>query len=1291
VGVFNFIIMKNIKITLLFSLVLLASNFLRAQQGLEGLVIEKYYQANAADVANATANGASPALTTNTIVYRVYVDMLPGYKFVQLYGTPAHPMKVETTTNFYNDPNYSVALNPGTISTINIAKHTAMLDSWFTTGGVASGKVGVMKLDDTDGALTNTQGILLNNPSNGCYGAPLQGTGSKDGFMPTTTGSYLAPTTVGLGGTSNPLLNALFESTGSSIIINNGAIAALGGIVGPTAANRVLVGQFSTDGILSLNFNVQIVNASNVPQNYVYSNATGSEIANSSLSFTQNVASLTNSNASSCFGAGSVLSSATASNYYWYLNGTQVAGATSQTLSPASAGTYSLVTANAAGLCSNVSPTYTFTTASPTVTASAASATICSGSSVVLTATGASTYTWNNGSTGSSITVSPTAATPYTVTWASAAGCTGTATVNVGVISAPVITSPTTVSCSGAAVVLTSSLTSGVQWYKTGVLINGATAATYSATSAGTYTVKPTACSSLVSNGIAIVAGTTPTGSATASVQSGNLLLCGSPSQVVLVSNTGITANTGLQWYVNGSAIAGATALTYTATTAGSYDVRRVQLATGCTGIASTPLTVVVGTVPSTPVASVQTGSTLALCSGGTSTFFSNVPPSGSVSLQWFKDGVAQSGATAATFLAGAVGSYTVKATHTSGCASALSNALVLTAVPTAAISSPSLSICDGTAITLTSNVTSNIQWYRGTTLLSGATASTYSATIAGTYTVKSTLCSSQVSNGLVVITGTGPGAPIASTANALVCSGSSVTLNSSVGTTAGASLQWYKDGAAISGATAQAYVTAVAGSYTVRRIAIPSGCLGAASIPVTVINGGSTPSGVANALVAGGGMPLICSSTTNNIVLVSSVAPTASTGLQWYKGTTSTNGTIINGATALTYTATEPGFYSVRRVTPTGCYGAPGAVLSITNGTIPPNTAVVTAINGGGTVVCGTTAVKLQSSVAPTQNATLQWYKDGSPVVNATTQTLSVLSAGSYAVRRITTSCPSLPSNAISVTVGVVPSAPVVSVQSGSLATCPGVSVVLSSSAPVAGTTLQWFSTNNPISNATSETYSTATAGLYRVKATNGICLSPFSNSLTLSVDPVGAASVSIFSGSLTLCNASTVTFKSAHSPTSSTGIRWFKDGVEIAGAIGQFYTASTAGIYTARRINITTGCLGTASSPFTAISCNPIVVNDNNEEQEDATSKLNEELTWDAAVSRNPYDQYVTIRLNTSSDSDVELTMVDAMGKVVSTDNASMKELGSMHIGEGLTPGMYLIQVRQDENIKTIRVIKQ
>jgi hypothetical protein len=453
------------------------------------------------------------------------------------------------------------------------------------------------------------------------------------------------------------------------------------------------------------------------------------------------------------------------------------------------------------------------------------------------------------------------------------------------------------------------------------------------------------------------------------------------------------------------------------------------------------------------------------------------------------------------------------------------------------------------------------------------------------------------------------------------------------------------------------------------------------ASNAIAVTNGGSTPS--ATTASAPGGI-YICSSTTNNVVLVSAAAPTGSTSIQWFNGSTA-----IPNATAQTYTTSVAGVYSVKRITTTGCPSASSNALTVTVGSIP-STATISA-SGNNTVVCGTAPITIVSAVAPTQTTTLQWYRNGTAVFNGTTQSIGTLIAGVYTVRRIA-NCPSLPSNAITTTVGTIPAAPVVSVQSGSLATCQGTPVVLGSSvAPGSGTTLQWFSTNTALSNATAQTYSTATAGSYRVKATSGGCTSPFSNSLTVGIIAApGTASISIYSGSLTLCNASTVTFKSAHAVTSTEGIRWFKDGVQIAGATTQFYTASTPGEYTARRINAS-GCLGAVSNAFTVISCNPIVVNDNIEEQEDATSKLNEELTWDAAVSRNPYDQYVTIRLNTASDSDVELTMVDAMGKVVSTDNASMKELGSMHIGEGLTPGMYLIQVRQDENIKTIRVIKQ
>jgi hypothetical protein len=939
----------------------------------------------------------------------------------------------------------------------------------------------------------------------------------------------------------------------------------------------------------------------------------------------------------------------------------------------------------AAGACATGTTMQIVVNALPTVTASAASATVCPGASVVLTATGASTYAWNNGSTSSSITVSPTAATTYTVTGTSAAGCTATATVSVGVATTPVISSPTTVSCSGAMVTLTSSVTSGIQWFKDNAAISGATAGTYNTNTVGTYTAKLSACPSAVSNGIALTTGVTTTTLAAVSVNSGSTTLCG-PSQVVLQSSSAPSGTYSLQWYNNGTAISGATAQLYTATTAGTFTVRRVHVASGCLSAAGASVAVLSGTVPQAPVLSVQSGS-LNLCNGASTVLSSDVLPSASISLQWFKDGVVQSGATLATLAANAVGSYTAKATHSSGCVGSLSNALVLVSVPTAVISSPSLSVCSGAAITLTSNISNNIQWYNGTTLIAGATAATYSATTAGTYTVKSTLCPLQVSNGLVVITGiASTTASTVSSIGTLSCSGTPITLTSSSQPSGTYGLQWYKDGAAISGATLATYTTTVAGAYTVRRIHSASGCAGAVSNSIAVTTG-LTPSGTT--IGSQTGSTVLCSSTTNNVVLVSSSAPSATYGLQWYNGSTA-----ISGATSQTYTATAAGSYSIRRVHLTsGCMSSASPAIAITVGNIPASSTAT--LSGTSTVICGASSITLQSSSFPSASYNLKWYKDGVALSGSNTATYIAQTAGSYSVQRIPVSatlCPSQMSNAITLTQGTIPAAPVVSVQSGTLTTCEGTPVVLSSSvAPGSGTTLQWFSTSTAISNATAQAYSAATAGSYRVKATSGGCTSPYSNSLIVTVATLpGAASISVSSGSLTLCNGSTVTFTSASAVTSTIGVRWYKDGVQIAGATAQSYTASTPGVYTARRIN-STGCLGAASSAMTVISCNPIVVNDNNEEQEDATSKLNTELTWDAAVSRNPYDQYVTIRLNTASDSNVELTMIDAMGKVVSTDNASMKELGSMHIGEGLTPGMYLIQVRQDENIKTIRVIKQ
>jgi len=83
--------------------------------------------------------------------------------------------------------------------------------------------------------------------------------------------------------------------------------------------------------------------------------------------------------------------------------------------------------------------------------------TICSGSAITLSSGGASSYVWSSGQNNSSITVSPTANTTYTVT-ATNFNCSDTASVNVVVNPIPNVTATgDTTICEGNSVSLTAS------------------------------------------------------------------------------------------------------------------------------------------------------------------------------------------------------------------------------------------------------------------------------------------------------------------------------------------------------------------------------------------------------------------------------------------------------------------------------------------------------------------------------------------------------------------------------------------------------------------------------------------------------------------------------------------------------------------------------------------------------------------------------------------------------------------------------------------------------------------
>jgi len=115
---------------------------------------------------------------------------------------------------------------------------------------------------------------------------------------------------------------------------------------------------------------------------------------------------------------------------------------------------------------------------------------ICGGNSIILNASGATTYNWSTGFTGSSITVSPNVTTSYTVTGTNSVGCSGTATATVTVnpLSTITATSTPTNICAGSTSTLSASGASTYNWSTGESTAN----ITVSPTSTSTYTVTGT-------------------------------------------------------------------------------------------------------------------------------------------------------------------------------------------------------------------------------------------------------------------------------------------------------------------------------------------------------------------------------------------------------------------------------------------------------------------------------------------------------------------------------------------------------------------------------------------------------------------------------------------------------------------------------------------------------------------------------------------------------------------------------------------------------------------------------
>ncbi|TAL62529.1 MAG: T9SS type B sorting domain-containing protein [Bacteroidetes bacterium] len=181
-----------------------------------------------------------------------------------------------------------------------------------------------------------------------------------------------------------------------------------------------------------------------------------------------------------CVGNSSTLISSGGQSYLWSNGGTT----TSISVAPTSSSTYTVTGTDANG-CTNSDSANVFVNTLPIVSAGG-NLSVCSGTAATLIGSGAPSYLWSTGATTTTVSVSPTIGTTYTVTGTDANGCTNVDSATVFVSPLPAVSAGVDVSiCIGTGSTLTGS---GAQTYlwNTGVTTSSIPVVP---TSSSTYTV----------------------------------------------------------------------------------------------------------------------------------------------------------------------------------------------------------------------------------------------------------------------------------------------------------------------------------------------------------------------------------------------------------------------------------------------------------------------------------------------------------------------------------------------------------------------------------------------------------------------------------------------------------------------------------------------------------------------------------------------------------------------------------------------------------------------------------
>ncbi len=338
---------------------------------------------------------------------------------------------------------------------------------------------------------------------------------------------------------------------------------------------------------------------------------------------------------------------------------------------------------------------------------------------------------------------------------------------------------------------------------------------------------------------------------------------------------------------------------------------------------------------PANPTAAVTIAAnkTFPVCKGTSITFTASPVNGGTTpSYQWKKNGV-NAGTNSATWTTtGLNNNDVITCVMTSSIAGALNNPATSNAITANILTAPSVPVvtatgptvyCSGkNACTLSTSAVagSTYQWYKGSAVISGATATSYTPNAVSSNTYKVVITNgvgcSKTSATTAITVNPNPAATITTTGPTTYCSGANAcTLTANAGT--GYTYQWYKLTTAVSGATGISYVPNATTSKTYKvTVTDPNGCSKTSSTVAITVN--ALPA----ATVTAQGPTTFCNG--DSVVLQANTG----TGIsyEWIKGAS-----VISGATSSKYAAKTAGTYKVRTTNASGCTKTSSPAISVT------------------------------------------------------------------------------------------------------------------------------------------------------------------------------------------------------------------------------------------------------------------------------------------------------------------------------------------------------------------------